>query len=107
MTYEEAVDVLQAITEVYPKPEISKRKAKLLIPRLQEMDYHGVMHNLSIHAVSNSFAPTIAEIASYPIEENLHLEEMKRWQEEAAKVPEEIKEEFRRALDKLVKEKSR
>lgn len=102
MTKEEAFDVLDAIQEFYPNVKMGERKIRVFIPQLLKMDYEGVMDNLSNHVVSHQYAPTLTEIAAYPAEPNVHLEELRVWQEEAAKVPEETKREFQAALRKLV-----
>ncbi|RDW17096.1 hypothetical protein CWR48_14865 [Oceanobacillus arenosus] len=102
MTKEEAFDVLDAIQEFYPSVKMGERKIRAFIPQLLRMDYEGVMHNLSAHVGSNQYAPTLTEIAAYPVEPNMHLEEMRAWQEKAAKVPEETKRAFEEALRKLV-----
>ncbi|MRG87620.1 hypothetical protein [Salinibacillus xinjiangensis] len=43
MTYEEAVQILESITELYPKFTITEQKAQLLIPMLTKMNYRQVM----------------------------------------------------------------
>ncbi|WP_217587489.1 replicative helicase loader/inhibitor [Lentibacillus saliphilus] len=107
MTHEEAVDILEMIAEVYPKFEMTRKKAALLLPPLKEMDYKGVLDKLSAHVVKHPYAPTIAEIAAYPPERNLHLEEMSRWHAEAAKVSPEVKARFRDAMLELITEKTK
>jgi len=103
MTKEEAFDVLEAIQEFYPKVKLGERRIRVFIPKLLEMDYVGVMRNLSEHVVNYQYAPTLVEIAAYPTEPNLHLEQMRVWQEEAEKVPEETKRRFQEEFEKLVK----
>jgi len=102
MTKEEAFDVLETIQEFYPSVKMGEKKVRVFIPQLLKMDYEGVIANLSAHVVSNQYAPTLAEIAAYPVEPNVHLEELRKWQAEAAKVPEETKRQFQKALEKLV-----
>jgi hypothetical protein len=106
MTRQEAIDVLETIRSVYPKFDISKKKAKLLIPQLEKMDYAGVMDKFSAFIATYPYAPTIAEIAVYPKAQNVYLEEMKIWEKEAAEVPEKTKETFRIAMQELLAEKS-
>ncbi|GAB3059590.1 hypothetical protein [Virgibacillus ainsalahensis] len=106
MTKEEAIAILETIAEVYPKFEMTKKKAKLLLPQLKQMDYNRVMDKLSAYVVKYPYAPTIAEIAAYPPEPNEHLEKMSQWQEEAVRVPAETKERFRAAMIRLITEKS-
>ncbi|MUV37802.1 hypothetical protein JNUCC1_01608 [Lentibacillus sp. JNUCC-1] len=76
------------------------------MPLLKKMDYQAVFDKLSHHVATSPYVPTLAEIAAYPPEENLHLEQMKQWKAEAAKVPQETKERFLEAMHKLIKEKS-
>ncbi|GAB3053410.1 hypothetical protein [Virgibacillus ainsalahensis] len=102
MTKEEAFDVLEIIQEFYPNVTMGERKIRVFIPQLLKMDYEGVIRNLSAHVVSHQYAPTLMEIASYLEEPNMHLEELRAWQEEAARVPEETKRQFQEALNKLV-----
>ncbi|WP_156289856.1 hypothetical protein [Oceanobacillus salinisoli] len=102
MTKEEAFDVLDAIQEFYPSVKLGERKIRVFIPQLLKMDYEGVISNLNAHVISHQYAPTLTEIAAYPVEPNGHLEELRAWQEEAAKVPEETKRRFQEALTKLV-----
>lgn len=106
MTKEEALNVLDMIDGVYPTFNLTKKKGDILMPQLEKMDFEGVMKKLNAYIAENRFPPTIAEIAVFPPAENPHLEEMKMWEREAAKVPVEIKERFRKALLKLIEEKS-
>lgn len=102
MTKEEAFDVLDAIQEFYPNVKMGERKIRAFIPQLLKMDYEGVMRNLSAHVISNQYASALTEIAAYPVDQNVHIEEMRTWQEEAAKVPEETKRRFQEEFNKLV-----
>jgi len=102
---EEAIDVLEHIAAMYPKVDMSKKKAKMLLPALMEMDYAGVMTKLRHFAMKYPYPPTIAEIAVYPKMPNEHLEKMKKWQEEANKVSEQTKQQFRMQLEKLIIQK--
>lgn len=104
MTKEEAFDVLYTIQEFYPYVKMGERKVRVLIPQLLKMDYQGVISNLSDYVVTHEYAPTMDKIAAYPVEENVHVEELHTWQEEAANVPEHKKRQFHEALKKLVKE---
>lgn len=106
MNRDEAIDVLETIRDIYPKFDVSERKAKILLPQLAPMDYELVMEKLSTHTVSHPYPPTIKEIAVYPPEENNHLQLISQWREEAAKVPETVKQNFREQMAKLIKEKS-
>lgn len=102
MNREQAIDVLETIQAFYPKVNMDKRKARILIPELEKMDYDGVMKNLSAHVAAHPYAPTLSEIATYPIEQNDYIAESIGWEEEAKKVPEEVKREFFEAFRKLV-----
>lgn len=70
MNRNEAIDVLETIRDIYPKFEVSERKANILIPKLQPMDYGLVMEKLSAHVAAHPYPPTIAEIAAFPPEAN-------------------------------------
>lgn len=102
MTEEESFDVLKTIAELYPRYELTKRKAQILLPQLQKMEYDGVLKKLSAYVAEHPHAPTIAEIAVYPPEENKHLKMMKEWQAEADKVSEETKQQFRLQMQQLL-----
>lgn len=49
MTKKEAIYVLETIRAIYPKYEISKKKAQILTPQLQPMDHKLVMEKLSAY----------------------------------------------------------
>lgn len=106
MTHEEALDVLETISELYPHFELTKKKAQLLLPQLKKMDYKRVIDKLAAYVSTNPFPPTIADIAAYPPSNNDHLEKMKEWQREASKVPIETKRRFQEHIRQLMKEKS-
>ncbi|MUV38780.1 hypothetical protein JNUCC1_02651 [Lentibacillus sp. JNUCC-1] len=106
MTQDEALDILETIKEVYPKFQVTPKKVAVLVPPLKKMDYQGVLDKFSHHVANSPYAPTLADIAAYPPEENLYLEQMKQWRAEAAKVSPEVKERFRVAMHKLIKEKT-
>ena len=101
MNRNEAIDILETIKEVYPRYEITKRKATILIPGLLKMDYDGVLKNLETFAAEKPYPPTIAEIASYPKEANSHFEQRKQWEQEAQQVPDHKKQEFQDRLRHL------
>jgi hypothetical protein len=107
MNRKEAIDVLRAISDIYPNTfELTETKIKLLVPQLEKMDHVRVMANLSSFAANNKFPPTIAEIAGYAPEHNDSLEKMRKWKEEADKVDPAVKERFKRDMEKLLKDKS-
>lgn len=105
MTNQEALDVLKAINEMYPRFNLTKRKATLLIPNLKKMDYKGVMKNLSAFVMENPYPPLLSEIAAYPDDEESALEIMEEWQEEAKKVNPEVKERFRQEMRQFLEQK--
>ncbi|ASK64205.1 hypothetical protein CFK37_19665 [Virgibacillus phasianinus] len=106
MNQQEAIHVLETIGDIYPKFEVSKQKAHLLIQQLIQMDYDLVMEKLSAYVGAHAFAPTLAEIAAYPPVCNDHLENITRWRAEAATVPTEVKRAFHQKLTKLLKDKT-
>ncbi|SES62096.1 Loader and inhibitor of phage G40P [Oceanobacillus limi] len=106
MNRQEAIDILETIKELYPKFEVTKRKVKMLIPQLEQMEYRLVMDKLAAYVAKSPFAPTIADIAAFPPKENAYLDKMNKWQKEAAAVPEDMKLRFRNELIRLVKEKA-
>ena len=106
MTKEEAIDVLKTINEMYPRFNLTKRKAVMLIPNLKNMDYKGVLKNLSVFVMESPYPPMLSEIAAYPEDEDSHLDEKENWREEAKKVSPEMKKQFREAFQKFVEEKA-
>jgi hypothetical protein len=108
MNRNEAIEVLRAISDIYPNTfDLTDTKIKLLVPQLVKMDYKRVMVNLSSFAAMNKFPPTIADIAGYAPEHNDSLEKMRKWNEEAAKVDPAVKERFKRDMEKLLKDKNK
>ncbi|WP_430787145.1 hypothetical protein VBD025_15670 [Virgibacillus flavescens] len=106
MNKQEAIQVLETIGDIYPKFEVSKKKAHMLVPQLMQMDYALVMEKLSVYVGTHPFAPTLADIAAYPPVSNSHLENIDKWRAEAATVSSEVKQAFHKQLTKLLKEKS-
>ncbi|RLL45486.1 hypothetical protein D8M04_11610 [Oceanobacillus piezotolerans] len=106
MTENEGIEVLETIAELYPRFDLNKRKAKVLLPHLMEMEYNGVMEKLFSYVTENPYPPTIAEIAVYPPKPYEGDEEIRRWEEEAAKVPQEVKDRFYKVFEQLVKDKT-
>lgn len=104
MTKEEAIEVLKTINEMYPKFNLTKRKAMVLLPNLKAMDYDGVMLKLSFHVMDHPYPPTLNEIASYPAEENSALQEVGQWMEEAKEVSPEVKDAFQEQFKQLVQQ---
>ncbi|WP_186579725.1 replicative helicase loader/inhibitor [Aquibacillus kalidii] len=102
MTHDEAVDVLETIAEVYPRYELTKKKAAILLPQLKQMDYQLVLAKLSAYVADHPFAPTIAEIAAYPAKQNEHIRLINQWKQEAENVPQETKQAFQLQMKRLV-----
>lgn len=107
MTTDEALEILKTINEMYPKFNLTKRKAKILIPSLKQMDYTGVLKNLSTHVMHQLYPPMLSEIAAYPpvTEKDSSLAEIEKWEEEAKKVTPEMKQHFEKQFEKLLQEK--
>lgn len=105
MTNQEALDVLKTINEMYPRFNLTKRKAALLIPNLKPMDYDGVMANLSAYVMDHPYPPLLSEIAAYPDEGEANFEKIERWREEAEKVPQEVKDHFMKEMQELLERK--
>lgn len=108
MTYEEAVEVLETMEDLYQgKFNLTKRLLNFLIPQLDKMEFDGVMGKLFDHALAYPFPPTLADIAYHLQEQNENLDQVKQWEEEAAKVPEEVKQRFEEMFEELVGKVSR
>ncbi|MGP4076294.1 hypothetical protein [Halobacillus sp. K22] len=102
MNYEEAVEVLKTIEEVYAgKFPLTKRKVTLWTAELEKMKYDPVMRRLTNHVVKSPFPPTLSEIAVYEVSDNGMAEKMARWKKEAAEVSEETKRLFLEKLDEM------
>lgn len=87
MNRKEALEVLKTIAELYPRFELTERKAAILIPGLLKMDYKKVMKNLEKHVTEYAYPPTLAEIAAYPSEKNEALERIEKYEREARENP--------------------
>lgn len=105
MTKEEALEILYTINECYPRFDLTKRKAAILIPNLLKMDYEGVLANLSAFVMDSPYPPMISEIAAYKDEGESALEEINRWKKEAKGISPELKERFMREFERLAKRK--
>ncbi|CAM3778573.1 replicative helicase loader/inhibitor [Alkalicoccus chagannorensis] len=104
MERKQAVAVIDTIMQLYPRAEFTEKKIEILIAALQKMDYKGVMKNLEAYVAEKPYPPTVAEIASYPPEPNEHFKKQQEWEREAAKVPQEKKEEFRRKMKQAIRQ---
>lgn len=105
MNQNEAIKVLETIKDVYPRYDISKKKAGILIKELVFMDYKRVMEKLSKHIASQPYPPTIREIAGYAQRENNALAQLHIWREQAEDVPVHYKRRFHEYISQLIKEK--
>lgn len=107
MTTDEALEVLRTIDEMYPRFNLTKRKAAILIPILKEMDYTGVMKNLAEHVMHHLYPPMLSEIAAYEETPAEPLAEVEVWQEEADGITEELKQQLLKEVQGLLQEKGR
>lgn len=112
MNREEVKEVFQVIASVYPTfmpdtKEMLKKKVDTWAWAMKDMDYERVMAKTHEHIQSNKFPPTIAEISAFAPPKNEHLEKVRQWEKEAAQVPDHVKQEFKRNLEKLIKDKSK
>ena len=104
MTTDEAMEVLYTIHEMYPKFNLTERKAKLLVPNLKKMNFRGVMKKLGEHVMHHPYPPRLNEIAVYEAnegKEESHFTEIEQWEEEARKVTPEMRRRFREQFEKL------
>jgi hypothetical protein len=106
MTREEAILILENISALYSKFELSERKAELLLPILEQMDYNGVIKKLTAYAAKEPFPPTIDAISCYLPETNLNLKQMHIWKKEAAQVSTEVKRAFYSQFQQLIEGKA-
>lgn len=104
MTRDEALEILEIIADVYPRFELTKRKAEIWLPGLQKMEFQGVKRNLENHVAEKVYPPTIAEISAYPKENNIALEKQIQFEQEARLNPatEDIKQEFWNKINALL-----
>lgn len=107
MDRDEVKELFKLITSVYPRFEVSAQKVDTWTYLMKKMDFKRVMAKAEQHVMENKFPPTVAEIAAYPPEHNDHLDKMKQWEQEAAKVSEETKHRFKYEMQKLIREKRR
>lgn len=106
MNRKEAIHVLETIKDVYPRYDISKKKAGILIKELVLMDYTRVMEKMSKHVATHPYPPTIREIAGYSEKHNEDLTRLKEWREQVQDVPLDFKQVFHEQMRQLIKDKS-
>lgn len=83
MNESEAKDILERISVVYSRFEITEMVIEVWLGHLKTMHYDKVLYRLNEHIAENKFPPTIAEIAAYPKKENEFLKKVERWKEES------------------------
>ncbi|WP_082232912.1 hypothetical protein [Halobacillus massiliensis] len=107
MKYEQAVQVLETIEELYEgKFMITKRKLAVFVPELENMEFERVMDKVYHYASKFPLPPTLSDIAAYPPKKDDYLEKMRRWDEEAARVPKETKRLFQEKFEELLRKVS-
>lgn len=107
MTKAQVLELFKLIKSIYPNFEVSQEKIDNWAWAMSKMDFDRVMARAHEHVLSNKFPPTIAEVAAFAPEKNEHLEKIREWEKEAAEVPQETKDRFRREMEKLFQEKSK
>lgn len=106
MKQTEAINVLKTIKEIYPKYDICKKKASILIQELLPMDYSLVLGRLAKHVATHPFPPTISEIAAYSEQRDDQINKLKKWRQEAEEVPPELREPFYQQMLELMRRTS-
>ena len=67
MTLDEAIEVMKTIHAYYPdKYLLTRRKVKMVVPLLEQMDYAGVMKKLMDFYAAAPYPPALSEIAVLP-----------------------------------------
>ncbi len=108
MNYDQALEILRTIREMYGdhKFPMTKRKVNLMISQLETMDYDKVMSRVEEHVRNSPYPPALCDIAVYEVPDNGMSEKMKQWEKEAAEVPEETKRLFEEKLNELIRKVS-
>lgn len=105
MERKEVVDLFKFLKNIYPNFEVDSGKADTWHRLMKDMDFERVMVKAEQHVQANKFPPTVAEIAAYAPAKNEHLEKMKRWEEEAAKVSPEKRARVSAEIQELIRSK--
>ena len=105
MNKAQVLEVFKVIKSVYPNFDATQEKLDVWSRVMRKMDFDRVMKKTEEHVVENKFPPSIAEISAYAPPKNDALDKMRKWEEEAARVPEETKRQFREQLQKLIEGK--
>lgn len=106
MTRDEVIQLFKFLKNIYPNFEVTSEKVDIWAKMMQKMDFKRVMARAEQHATESPFPPTIAEIAAYAPEKNVHLEQIRQWEKEAAQVPQHVKDKFKQQLENLLKDKA-
>lgn len=102
MTRNEALHILRTIKTIYPRFQLTEQVVKVLLPRLQEMDYDRVFKRLNAYVVESPFPPALSDIAAYPEKTDHSLEYYSQWREAHEQVPEETKRKFQEKVRALL-----
>ena len=111
MNREQVKELFQFIGSIYPSfipdnQEKLTRKVDTWTRLMRKMDFERVMAKTEQHSLESKFHQTIADVAAYAPEKNEHLEKMRQWEKEAKKVPQHVKENFKKQLNQLLKDKA-
>jgi len=106
VTKADVLELFKLIKSIYPTFEVTQEKIDIWANVMKKMDYERVIVRAREHFAENKFPPTIAEIAAYAPEKNEHLEKMRQWEKEAEQVPQRVKDNFKKQLEKLLKDKA-
>src|SRR5699024_3027306 len=112
MNREQVKQLFQLIGSVYPTflPDDQDKlisKVDTWTHLMKDMYFKRVMVKAEKHVQSNKFPPTIAEISAIAPPKNETLEKMKQWEREAEQVPDEVKQNFAKQLEHLIKDKKK
>ena len=65
MTLDEAIEVMKTIHAYYPdKYHLTRRKVRMIVPLLEQMDYDGVMKKLMDFYIAAPYPPALSESLS-------------------------------------------
>ena len=112
MNREQVKKLFQLLGNTYPQfmpttPEKLKDKINTWADIMKDMDYEHVIARARQHVQEHKFPPTIAEISAYAPKKDNTLEKMREWEREASKVPDHVKEDFRKRMKKLFEDKAK
>ena len=112
MNREQVKELFQLLISVYPsfRPDTAEKLTKKVdtwTHLMKNMDFKRVMARAEEHVQTNKFPPTIAEISAFAPPKNETLEKMKQWEREAEQVPDEVKQNFAKQLEHLIKDKKK